>query len=386
MTPLQEQTLLNQTQAEINRIALSAFDRLLSNISGGQKPRDAIHNAQGGFVGDYEDALLSAFNQILATSIGKAELRDLNIGGLRLSDKLYQNSRAVESSALEIINDHARGFHDARKLALQLYEGYQLRNEDPLDVRASLPKYFRAAFGDDEAFQRLWDRDYTGSRLKGLADHAGTGPELARLYARINVNNLKTPSLKAAYLQALDAVEQGAGEQRLKTFLKTAYYERNRYLSNRIAQTELHRAYTDRTAVEIMADPKLDYVKIELSVTHPRPDICDLIAEADYYGMGPGVYPKAEAPKPPFHPFCRCVAVPVAWAPDTPKKKPNAERDYLNRLPLDEARQVAGSSEKLLMVKNGAGLDEIINKGVDSMYKLKRLGEFDQSKKRLNDD
>jgi len=52
---------------------------------------------------------------------------------------------------------------------------------------------------------------------------------LARLYARINANQLKTPALKAAYLQALDALEKNAGQTVLSNTLRTAYHERNRY-------------------------------------------------------------------------------------------------------------------------------------------------------------
>ena len=53
---------------------------------------------------------------------------------------------------------------------------------------------------------------------------------------------------KAAYLQALDALEAGAGANRLKRLMRTAWYERNRYFANRIAQTELHRAYANQVA------------------------------------------------------------------------------------------------------------------------------------------
>lgn len=313
---------------------------------------------------------------ILASSIGKAELQNLTVSGLKLSDRLFQHSRDVSATALTIINDHAKGFHDAKKLALQLYEGYHFRFKEPLKVRAPLPKYLRAVFGDDDAFRALWNHEYTGSKLRGLADAFPVGPELAQLYARINASRLKTPALRAAYIQALDAVEKGAGAQRLESLLKTAYYERNRYFANRIAQTELHRAYTDQKAVEIMADDGFDYIQVRLSGSHAITDICDYHTSLDAYGLGPGIYPKAQAPKPPFHPFCRCLTRPLTHVDGTPRYRPKAGLNYLNSLTANEARQVMGSAEKLLQMKAGKTIDEVVNAGIDPLYHLRRLGEF----------
>lgn len=377
MNDIEHINRLNAIQADINRMALAAFERLLELLKdSGKSPREAISEVQKGFVGEYQSALLQAFNQILVTSIGTAELKDLRIGDLKLSDRLYQHSRNVQATALAIINDHAKGFHDARKLALQLYEGYQFRQKEPLAIRSPLPKYIRAAFGDDAAFKALWRHDYAGSKLAGLADSIEVGPELAQLYARINATQLKTPYLKAAYLQALDALQAGKGQQVLSKTLKIAFYERNRYFANRIAQTELHRAYTDKVAGEIMADEGFDYVQIRMSQTHPKTDICDLHSKLDKYGLGPGIYPKAQAPKPPYHCFCRCVASPLAWVDGDPRENPTAERAFLDSLPVHEARQVMGSADKLNAVLHGKRVEDVLNAGIDPLYHLRRLGEF----------
>ena len=379
MTDSEQLLLLNQTQADINRLALAAFERLQALLKEGKTPRDAIALVQSGFIGAYESALLAAFNQVLMTAIGIAELRAMTISGLTLSQKLYRHSQAVQSTVLNIVNDHAKGFHDARRLALQLYEGYGFRADEPLKVKAPLPKYFRAAFGDEKAFDDLWNHHYVGSKLAELADFAEVGPELAQWYARIQASNLKTPALKAAFMEALDALEQGAGAKVLAKKLSTAFYERNRYFANRIAQTELHRAYTDTRAAELMADTGFSAVLLKLSSTHPKTDICDYFANVDAYGLGKGIYPKAHAPKPPLHPFCRCVLTPLAAVDGAKAKlKPNADRDYLASLPLDQARQVMGSADKLNQALGGVPVVEVFDTGKDALYKLKRLGEFAQ--------
>ena len=204
---------------------------------------------------------------------------------------------------------------------------------------------------------------------------------MAKLFARIKASQLKTPALKAAYLQALDTLEAGKGEQHLAKQLKIAWYEKNRYFANRIAQTELHRAYTDQLAADLMAEPKLQYVQIRLSQKHPKTDICDLHTKQDKYGLGAGVYPKALVPKPPFHPFCRCLTAPrYDLLNERVRENPNAERAYLRTLPLSDAAQVIGSRAKLQRLLDGEPLDGILNEGKDSLYHLKRLGEFAQDK------
>ena len=75
--------------------------------------------------------------------------------------------------------------------------------------------------------------------------------------------------MKAGYLQAIDAAEAGAGAERLRKLLKTAWYERNRYVANRISQTELHRAYSDEGARDLMADDRVHWVQVVMSRTHP---------------------------------------------------------------------------------------------------------------------
>ena len=138
----------------------------------------------------------------------------------------------------------------------------------------------------------------------------GLKSELARLIARGQISQIRTAPLQAAYQQAINQFEAGAGMARLERALDVAYQERMRYFANRIAQTELHRTYSDQKAREFMADETVSVLQVVMSRTHPKFDICGLHAGLNKYGLGPGCYPKAEAPKPGFHPFCRCVLRP----------------------------------------------------------------------------
>ena len=226
-----------------------------------------------------------------------------------------------------------------------MYEGYDFK-QDPLDVAGkleTLPKYLRLEFD------------------KALAA------------------KLKAPALRAAYLQAIREQEKGKGMAALQQVLKTAFYERNRYYANRIARTELHRVYTDRQSQELMSQDRIEYVQLRLSSKHPKPDICDYHARLNAYGLGPGVYPKADAPKPPFHPHCYCLLSPkIDLNPKLkPRFNPNAGQAFLASLPGNEARQVAGSIDKRDRILAGkATIEEVYNEGKDALYQWKRVGDI----------
>lgn len=336
------QAILAESDAAVRQGADAAFVKLLEKIRAGAKPRAALDAVLKEFNADAIVGFREALNALLQSSLGNAEVKAYKVGRVKLSDALYANAQAVAGVSQQIIEKHMQGLHDARALAKTLYEGYDLK-ADPLKVVKPLPKYLQAEF----------------DRFKAAA--------------------LKTPALRAAYLEAIRKAEAGAGMDALEKALKVAFYERNRYYANRIARTELHRNYTDQVAKELMEEEQIEYVQWRLSSKHPKVDICDRHAKLDAYGLGPGVYPKADAPKPPAHPFCLCVVSPrIDLDPKKPPRfNPKAERAFLANLPPKEARDVAGSWEKRRRVlEDGETLEAIYNEGQDALYQWKRLGEF----------
>lgn len=336
--------LLERSDANTRAQAEAAFQALLVRIRNGEKPQPAIAAVMAQFNAGMVEGLAEVFSALLATKIGVAEMRDWPVGKVKLSDVLYTNAKAVSATVRTLIEQHMKGPHAARELAKALYEGYDFK-VDPLDVAGkleTLPKYLKVEFN------------------KAMA---------ARL---------KTPALRAAYLQAIAEQEAGKGMEALQRVLQTAFYERNRYYANRIARTELHRAYTDQQSRELMSQERIEYVQLRMSSKHPKPDICDYHARVDLYGLGPGVYPKAEAPKPPLHPMCLCKVIPKVDLPSKlkPRFNPRAERAFLASLPLDESRQVAGSIDRRDRILAGdATLEEVYNEGKDPLYKWKRVGD-----------
>lgn len=343
---------LNAAEAEVRRLAEAAFAELLARINAGETSREAIAAIQARFSGKYAKALARQFTALLGEFIGVGQVKALTIGKVKLSSRLYENETEVTAAVRRTIVAHAKGMAEARTLALQLFEGYGFKGgADPLKVKAALPKYLAEVLRDAEF----------GAAFKPLA-------------RRISQSVAKTEALKAAYMQALETVIEGKGADRLARALRVAQFEQNRYFANRIAQTELHRADTRRIAADVIADGQLEAVQIVTSATHPREDICDLHAKVDKWSLGPGVYPKAQAPQPPFHPFCRCLIrkrydVRAAGAQEVP----GADRDWLRD--SGNGAAIMGSRDKLAQVLGGRGVENVLNDGKDPLYHVRRLGD-----------
>lgn len=357
LRPEQERVLLDATALGLDDDLRAAYRRLLDLIRAGTPPRDAVAEVVKTFQGEYAKLLADGFGAILDRSIGAPSVLTMQVSGVSLSARLYAESYATSGIVAGIVERHAKGWHEARKLTLDLYEGYGFRESEALNLsprNPKLPKYL----------------------CSELLTDPGLAGELRRHFTRVHVAGLKTPHLKAAYLEALDAMEQGKGQEVLERKLRVAFHERMRYFANRIAQTELHRAYADRQAVEIMDDAGVGFVKWHMSGTHPKLDICDYFAKVDKYGLGPGVYPKALAPKAPAHPHCRCILQPLTgMPPDTRwRERPDAARAWIKAQGINNGAAIMGSRERLGQVLNGADPVAVHNSRTDPLYRVRQVG------------
>lgn len=357
--PDQEQALLDAVAAGIDDEVRAAYRQVLALIEQGKTPRAAVAEVMRGFRGQYADTLATALSAVLERSVGAESVLAMRIGTVTLSDRLYAESRMASLTVQSIVSRHAKGWQSARELTLQIFEGYGFRQNEPLRIsprNPRLPKYLRSE----------------------LLTDPGLAGELSRHFTRVHVENLKTPAMRAAYLEYLDAIEQGRGREVLNRRMEIAFYERMRYHANRIAQSELHRAYAERQAIELADDPDTEFVQIRLSATHPVEDICDFYAHADLYGLGPGVYPKDEAPMPSYHPFCRCIAAPLPGLrpPAGWRKQPGAEQAWLRAQDPAIAARIMGSRAKRDEVLKGAHPTEVWNRTIGApRYQVRTLAE-----------
>ena len=361
MTPTQERALLEATAKGLDDDIRQAFERLIQLIRDGTAPRDAVQQVMQSFSQEYAKLLSDALSGVLAMSIGTDAAMALEIGTVQLSARLYAQSQTVAQVVQGVADRHLRGFADARALALELFEGYAFRPPDaePLQFRpgnSKLPKYLREALLADDGIQG----------------------DMTRAFARLQVNNLRTEALRAAYteaLAALDDMQTGKGAALLEKRIKTAFYERMRYFANRIAQTEIHRAYMKREAKILMDDDEVEFVQIRRAPPSDNVCICSLFAGRDRYGLGKGVYPKRAAPVPPFHPHCRCVISPrldLTGRKEQPAD-PEADRYFLRSVGQSMAQRIAGSQDKLDRVMRSGDATEVYNAGIPPAYQVRAL-------------
>jgi len=128
--------------------------------------------------------------------------------------------------------------------------------------------------------------------------------EISIVQHRINrLTDQDTSKLKRAYQDILDITNKSSAAQ-VENAIKYASYFKERYNTERIARTEMARAYGDAAFSDAIYTDDIVGIQFNLSDRHVEFDICNFHCEADLYGMGAGIYPKERAPEYPFHPNC----------------------------------------------------------------------------------
>jgi hypothetical protein len=325
--------ILDDAAAEIERAARETLAHYQRLVAAGSPEKEALAEALTDFEQATVLAMSAAFGRIMDRSVSPAAVAG-------------------------VIRQHARAAVNATELARALYDGYNTpRNTEPLQVKKLAPRR------EVQELMRLSMKDpATRVRIEQLQRMVLGGA------------GIRTAGLRSAYQQLFAEAINGASEARRDRALRQVIEERNRYFANRIAQTEIARAHADRVADEFMADPTIEVVEVRMSPSHPVADICDLFARQDKYGLGPGLYPKFAAPKPIFHPHCRCRLV---SRPDVAAKgareRTAADRTFLRSLPTAEAARVMGSRERLQQVLRGADVMTVVNAGVPDRYHVRTM-------------
>lgn len=126
-----------------------------------------------------------------------------------------------------------------------------------------------------------------------------------RYVDRLAANNAPTGQLKAAYQRFINATDKFSANA-MKRALNVACQEKARYVAERIARTEISRAWGEAYLKAGREDDDVIAFQWKLGSRHPAVDICDFHANANLYGLGKGIYPKRVYPSRPAHPHCGC--------------------------------------------------------------------------------
>ena len=233
--------------------------------------------------------------------------------GLTLSDRTTAGSKIVKGFVRSTIEQEIRKGTNYKKLALKLFNGYKQGGLIPeQDIPKFMSRLIHASVGHGYN-QKAFDRDF--SKVEN------------------QVAKLNTPGMRAAYTALLGAIE-ARNDQKLNKAIYGVTQERTRYFAERIARTEMARAYNDGAMAKYTEDDDIEAVQWKLSSAHPCYDICDLYANADLYGLGKGVFPKDKVPILPAHPNCMCHLKPVVVSQST-KRLPHERfeqgaREYIS--------------------------------------------------------
>lgn len=250
--------------------------------------------------------------------------------GLNLSKRLHRNAHKVRRETSAVIAQSLKRGKGIKALARSIFEGY---GKGGIIATDKLPKHIE--------------------RIRALKPPQSLNDEeLARFKRTIRrterlVQQNTTPSLRAAYSELIQAVDEGNAID-LSRAVTVAVQEKARYNAERIARTEMARAYADGKMLRYKDDDDVVALKWTLSSRHPRYDICDFYANADLYGLGKGVYPKDKFPTLPAHPHCMCRVSPVYdFEVDITKAKDNTDeggKQYIESISRDHREKLLGIS------------------------------------------
>jgi hypothetical protein len=103
---------------------------------------------------------------------------------------------------------------------------------------------------------------------------------------------------------------QKASSQGIDKIVQQYVTEKAAWRANVIARHETVSAFRQSYVEQAKGKPGVVAMQWRLSGRHPRKDECDLFANQNAYGLGPGVYPSDKLPKHP-HPMCLCAITSV---------------------------------------------------------------------------
>jgi len=145
----------------------------------------------------------------------------------------------------------------------------------------------------------------------------------------------------------------------------------------RVFRTEINRAHGEAYMLGGEGKPYFGGWRFDLSPRHPAPDICNLLAAQNLYGLGPGVYPSRAKCPWPAHPntlsFVTMVFKDEISAEDRAGKETPLQA--LGRLPGEVRRGALGKAKSELFDEGRLAQGMIRARVSDVRRRLERQGD-----------
>lgn len=234
-----------------------------------------------------------------------------------LSATIWRRDKATRQAITQVINDAIEAGESIQRAADRLVAAAK--------PRVHLPRYVTEI------------RDIANSKLaeaelkRELGQHLKTIEKLARN------GTTKDLALRASGQGLAERANRLTGEQ-LERQINRWATQKAKYNARRLLQNEQARAFSDAYVKQL--EDTGTALKWNLSSKHPRPDVCDMHANANIHGLGPGIYPNGSQPMCPAHPGCRCFLTMVR----KPQRdgRPQTQAQFLRALPKEQQDQMLG--------------------------------------------
>jgi hypothetical protein len=284
---------------------------------------------------------------------------------MKLSTRLHTSSIKMRTNIIDTVKAAMRVADSFVEMARKLYTGY---GKGSVINQAELPKYLqRLAYNAQKV---------AGGDVLAYKEFQSSLDSAKRQISRLSSNGAPTKALKAAYTELVNAAEK-LSTKGIERAVNTAIQERSRYYSERIARTEIARAFAEGVIAKVKDDPDVVGFKWTLGSRHPRYDICDFHAKANLYGMGAGIYPKDKFPQMPAHPHCHCYPREVTIGSadrDHGKYDNSAGRKHLEKLTDSQLQELMGI-EGVKAFRKGANWESLLRSYDPTPMKPPRISQ-----------
>ena len=308
--------LLAMYQKKYGTLASKTADIIIKYLNEGYSPEKAISlafsesnffNTNDSYIVDNAVAsVLLGYDvtskaKVNTSSIRKTVLHEAwTSDNMTLSKRLHGIRPEFRQNVVDTIKTAMKQQKTFVGMARDLYDGYDSGKKTI--NQAELPKYLKKL---EDAARKVMQGD-----KKALKEYKAAIANAELNIKKIARNGAPTKNLKIAYENLLTAAKKQSSEA-LDRAVHVAIEENSRYLADRIARTEMSRAWGDGFFAKYLDDDNVVAFKWRLNSRHPIYDICDIHAHVDCYGLGKGVYPKDKFPVRPAHPHCMCLITPV---------------------------------------------------------------------------
>ncbi len=268
----------------------------------------------------------------------------LSVDGLSLSARLNRHHVATSAQVARTITASLRGGETIQRTAERILDAGDPVARLPEHVDRLTSAARAAASGDPVAMRDYRQQvDRWRSRIERLGQGATRSPGAFTIR-----------SATQAFVKDID----GATKARVDRAVDRWVLERARHQARLVARHETAEAYRRSYEETAAQAPGVVGFRWTLSSGHPHKDVCDILANQDLHGLGPGGYPVDSVPETP-HPACLCTRAAItdrnhfqrelaqlSGEPEPPREWESGTREtgdeWLRRQPRETQNEILG--------------------------------------------